>query len=152
MRADDVFTTLGTLRTDLEAASADRLADAVALAQEGRNASAIAMSLYAVELCLKARICHRLDLDALPKKFQIHDFDSLLLLAGLKRAMDNLGNHPVKLSWDAITAQNANKYINELRYKPALNWTPAQAAEYLRWVNHPQDGVIPWVQLLNLFT
>lgn len=139
----DAFTTLGSSRTDLEAACVDRLSDAQVLLQRGRYASAIAMGLYSVVTCLKARICRKLDLAALPKAFQIHDLDSLLLLTGLRRSMDNLGSHPVKMSWDSITTPGTNQHVNKLRYSSSNNWTQAQATDYMRWVSHPHDGVVP---------
>ncbi len=73
----------GAQRTDLLAAYPDRLAEAGDLFDGARYGSAIALALYALEIYLKVRICMRLDLDALPKAFQIHDLDGLIMLSGL---------------------------------------------------------------------
>ena len=54
-----------------------------------RFASAIAMGVYSLEIHLKVRICKRLNLEALPKPFEIHDLEGLLVLSGLQAARDS---------------------------------------------------------------
>ncbi|HMB03661.1 MAG TPA: hypothetical protein VKP69_07955, partial [Isosphaeraceae bacterium] len=77
------FTKPGARRVELQQASVDRQLDARALLAATRYASAIAMGLYALEIRLKVKICFRLDLDALPTAFEVHDFQGLLILTGL---------------------------------------------------------------------
>jgi hypothetical protein len=71
------FATLGANVADLQAAAADRLQDAELLHANGRFASAIAMGVYSLEIHLKARICVKLNLAALPRPFEIHDLEGL---------------------------------------------------------------------------
>jgi hypothetical protein len=69
MAGEANFTKLRALVADLEVAASDRLLDAEALLASGRFASAIAMGVYSLEIHLKARICRKLNLPALPKPF-----------------------------------------------------------------------------------
>ena len=50
------FTTFGATLADLQSASPDRLAEANELLGHNRHGSAIALSLYALEIDLKVRI------------------------------------------------------------------------------------------------
>jgi hypothetical protein len=88
MAGKQEFTKPGATRSDLEVAWQDRLADAQALFDAGRHAWAIATALYALEIRLKVLICKRLDVPDLPKAFETHDLDSLLLLAGLSKRIE----------------------------------------------------------------
>ena len=136
----------GAQRADLLLAYPDRLAEAVELFNGARYGSAIALALYGLEIYLKVRICVRLDLEALPKAFQLHDLDGLMILAGLKRTIENLGPHPVKVNWDFLKSSPTwNQHANELRYKSNAHWTQAQAAEILRCIQDPNEGVLPWL-------
>jgi hypothetical protein len=65
------YTKLGSTVADLEAAWPDRLKDAEALLAAGRNGWAIATGLYALEIRLKVLIARRLDLEQLPRPFEI---------------------------------------------------------------------------------
>src|SRR5437660_362839 len=119
------FTKLGESLAELEAAWQDRLADADAFLAAGRNAGAIAAGLYALEIRLKVAICKRLDLEGLPKNFEIHELKGLLLLAGWSRRIDRKSARKVKPNWDAILSQSED--LNKLRYTADKNWTHAQA-------------------------
>jgi len=58
--------------------------------------------LYALEICLKARICKKLDQPKLPTAFEIHDIDGLLLLAGLARRQGLADeSRQEELGWDS---------------------------------------------------
>jgi hypothetical protein len=142
------YTQLGAALLDLRAAHPDRLAEANELLNSGtgRFGTAIALALYALEIYLKVRICERLDLDALPKAFQIHDLDGLLVLSGLKRRMDSLGNHQVKANWDFLSSPTMRmQHVNDLRYKPNHYWSPLQATDILTRVQDPNHGVLSWL-------
>lgn len=138
---DRMFTKLGGALVDLETAWQDRLADAEALFAAGRNGGAIATGLYALEIRLKVAICKRLDLEQLPKNFEIHELDGLLLLAGLSRRIDRKGARKVKANWDLIVRQSEE--LNKLRYTGDKNWTHAQAAAFLSQLKDPPNGVLP---------
>jgi hypothetical protein len=136
------FSALGAGVADLQAAAVDRLADAEALFLAGRFASAIAMGVYALEIQLKVRICQRLNIPALSKPFEIHELESLLVLAGLQAARD--GSVPVvKQNWLDVVDQSLR--MNEMRYSPAANWTQTDAQMFLQQLRDPPDGVLPWL-------
>jgi len=138
-----MFTKLGDALVDLETAWQARLADAEALFAAGRNGGAIATGLYALEIRLKVAICKRLDLERLPKNFEIHDLQALLLLAGWSRRIDRKSARKVKAIWDAIVRQSEE--LNKLRYTGDKNWTHAQAATFLNQLKDPPNGVLPWL-------
>src|SRR5260221_14381594 len=125
--ANGRFSSPGTLRQDLEQAWQDRLQDAEALLQLGRTASAIADSVYALEILLKVLICKKLELDSLPRAFEIHDLSDLLLLAGLSRRIKEPSLRKTKVIWDEVVA--VGKEINDLRYRPSGNWNRRSAAK-----------------------
>ena len=140
------FTEKGASLSDLQGAYPDRLAEANELCVLGRHGSAIALGLYALEIYLKVRICLRLDLSDLPRAFQVHDLDGLLVLSGLKRRMDALGSHPVKRNWDFLSFPKKNRLdVSELRYKPNANWTRADTDDVLLRIQDPNDGVLTWL-------
>jgi hypothetical protein len=138
MNMDRGFTKAGTTRDDLEAAWQDRLADA-----EAALAGAIAGALYALEIRLKVLVYKRLDLEYLPRAFEIHDLDSLLLLAGLSRRILRKGATEVKANWDEVLTQSQE--LNDLRYTADQNWSHAQADAVVRRIKDPPHGVLPWL-------
>jgi hypothetical protein len=143
MPARGEFTKLGTTRTDLEAAWPARLAEAQSLHAAGHHAWAIATAVYALEIRLKVMICKKLDLEKLPRAFEIHDLDSLLLLAGLSQRIERRGALRVKFTWELIKREAEG--LNDLRYGPASHWTAAQAADLLRALTDPTEGVLSWL-------
>ena len=143
MPARSEFTKQGETRADLEAAWQDRLAEAQSLHAAGHHAGAISDGLYALEIRLKVLICKKLDVTHLPKPFEIHDLDSLLLLAGLSQRIVRRGALKVKQNWDEI--QKTAEALTSLRYRPARNWTAAQAADLLRRLTDPSEGVFSWL-------
>ena len=98
---------------DLQAAAADRLQDAECSFAAGRFASAIAMGVYSLEIHLKVLICKRLNLAALPKPFEIHELEGLLVLSGLQTGV-RVSTATVRKNWDDVASQSLQ--INELRY------------------------------------
>jgi hypothetical protein len=136
------YRTLRARLADLQAAASDRLLDAEALYAAGRYASSIAMGIYSLEIALKVRICQRLGLTALPKPFEIHDLDGLLILSGLSAAKD-AASAVVQSNWDFVTDPALD--INDLRYLASGGWTQAQAQDFLRQLRDPPDGILPWL-------
>ncbi len=143
MAGDRSFSRLKADLSDLEIAAQDQLLDAEALVQAGRFASAIAHGLYALEITLKVLICKRLDLEALPTAFEIHDLDGLLVLSGLSRKLGAARGIGVQGNWDA--ALETSKQLNNLRYLPNNGWTQAQANDFLKILKDPQNGVLTWL-------
>jgi hypothetical protein len=144
MAQDQRFTKLGAPLADLDLAWKDRLEDALALLNAGRHASAILMGLYALEINLKTRICRKLDLEHLPRAFEIHDLEGLLLLAGLSKRMSSKRAQKTLGHWDFIVKTSAR--LNELRYGPVLRVTESDAQAFFSGLNQAPDGVLLWRQ------
>jgi hypothetical protein len=136
------FSTLGTQVNDLEAAATDRLLDAEALFAAGRFASAVAMGVYALEIQLKVLICRRLNLTALPRAFEIHDIESLLVLSGHQSSKDS-AHTDVKFNWENTVSRSLE--INEMRYSASVNWNQTDAGEFFQQLRDPPNGVLPWL-------
>jgi hypothetical protein len=142
MAGEPRFAKLGAQLADLQLAASDRLQDAEALFAGGRFASAIAMGVYSLEIHLKVKICQRLNLKALPKPFEIHELEGLLVLSGLRAAHDSAPAE-VQKNWEYVARQAIE--INELRYLPNANWTQAESSTFLQQLRDPPDGVLPWL-------
>jgi hypothetical protein len=142
MAAGSKFSALGANSTDLQAAAADRLQDAELLFSNGRYASAIAMGIYSLEIHLKVRICAKLKLTSLPRPFEIHDLEGLLVMCGLHEAR-NSAPPSVQRNWIDIIDQSA--LINDFRYLPASTWDKAMAESFFQQLRDPPDGVLPWL-------
>lgn len=138
------FAKLGASLADLEAAAGDRLADGEALLAAGRYASAVAMGLYSLEIMLKARVCHQLNLPALPRPFEIHDLDGLLALSGLQRSLnlDPLARD-VLINWNSVVDWTAR--LNGLRYGPASIVRQPDASDFFARLRDQPSGVLPWI-------
>jgi hypothetical protein len=146
MAGEQRFTKLGTYSSELDIAWQDRLDDADSLLSSGRFAASISMALYALEICLKSRICRRLDLDQLPKAFEIHDLDGLLVLSGLSRKLNKQPSKPsrTKRNWDALLIMSNR--LNDLRYTAASKWNRQDAESILDMIRDPKHGVLTWLQ------
>jgi hypothetical protein len=112
----------------------------------GRSAAAIAAGLYALEIYLKVRICKKLNLESLPKEFEIHDLEGLMVLCGLFRRLNGKPLQGTKLrqNWDKVLRMSG--ILNDLRYLPAGNWASVQAQEFLDQLREPRHGVLTWLQ------
>lgn len=138
------FSSLGERLSDLEIAWKDRLADAEHFASLGRNCSAIAMGIYALEILLKVKICRRLDLKQLPRPFEIHDLAGLMIVSGLYRRLSERNARPVKTNWGRILELSSQ--LNGLRYRPNDFKSAEQVADFLAQLGDEQrGGVIPWI-------
>lgn len=137
------ITTPGANATDLDVAWRDRLADAEALLDAGRNAGAIATATYALEIRLKVLVCKKLDVLQLPRAFEMHDLNALLLLAGLSRRLERKTAGEVRANWEEIISQSGK--LNDLRYLPDAKWTATQAAQFFRQLKSAPNGVLPWL-------
>ena len=143
MAAGSKFSNLRARSGDLQVAAADRLLDAEALFAAGRFASAVAMGVYALEIQLKVLICKRLNLSALPKAFEIHELESLLVLSGLQSVRDS-AHTDVTFNWERIVSRSLQ--INELRYSASTNWSQTDAVDFFQQLRDPPHGVLPWLQ------
>jgi hypothetical protein len=146
MGLEDAITRESKVRAiDLDFASNDRLADSRALIAAGRSASAIAAGIYALEIRLKILICQRLELESLPRAFEIHDLEALHILAGLKQRVARKAPVRVRQKWSNITQFAGRGTLNELWYSPDSHWSLTQAKEFLSWLDNPRSGVLTWL-------
>jgi hypothetical protein len=142
MAGGSKWVTLGAPLADLEAAANERLQDAETLFAGGRFASAIAMGVYSLEIHLKVRICKKLNLNGLPKAFEIHELESLLVLSGLQVARDAAPPN-LQFNWEEIVDRSLK--INDMRYLSPNNWNQSDALTFLEQLRDPPDGVLPWL-------
>jgi hypothetical protein len=128
----------------LDGAWQERLDDAEALYREKRYASAIAMGLYALEIRLKAIICKKLDITSLPRHFQIHNLDALMVLSGLSGKIRKVKRpRGVLKNWDELRALSES--LDDLRYIPDPKWDHKLAQKVLGQLRDAPDGVLPWL-------
>jgi hypothetical protein len=137
------FSSLGARVIELDLAWKDRLEDAIHLKSAGRYPTAIAMGIYALEILLKVRICRLLQLDRLPKPFEIHELEGLMMVSGLKRTLLKKQARTTKKNWTAIVKISAA--LNDLRYSPNGSKSQAETDDFFGFLNEPSTGVIPWI-------
>lgn len=133
---------------DLKQLAELRLAEAEALYAAGMYEGCAYLSGYAVELALKAVVCHRLNIPSYPTPkmhkgaFTIHDFDGLLFLAGLSSEM-TLAKTDAELfaNWSLATLWGP-----ERRYAPAGAYTQNSALALLDAIRHVKFGVLTWLK------
>jgi hypothetical protein len=141
------FASLGAKLSELDLAWHDRLKDAETLRSAGRHSSAIAMGLYALEIRLKVRICHVLGLKSLPKPFEIHDLEGLLVVSGLSKPLSARSAKHVRANWTKI--KNTSKQLNELRYQSDQAKNHQDVDNLFDQLNDPHAGVLPWISTQN---
>lgn len=125
-----------------------RLREAEALLAAGLYDGAKYLSGYVVELALKARICRLLDVDDYPEKgelkrvYAVHDLDQLLLLAGLRKAVDP-SNKPLFDNWSTATS-----WKPERRYDAVGSVAQQDAEDILNAIRDSTSGVLTWIKTL----
>jgi hypothetical protein len=144
MAGERKYAKLGAKLTDLNEALEDRFKDAEVLIAGGCYASAIAMGLYALEIALKIAICRRLDLEALPVEFQIHDFEGLLILSGLSRRLEAPERAAVRKHWFFLIGKYKSSQAGTLRYSRGT-FTSRQARDVIRRLRDPNEGLVTWL-------
>jgi hypothetical protein len=145
MAAERSLTKLGDSASDLEQASKERLEDAEHLLKAGRHAAAIMNGIYALEIILKVIICRRLDVPNLPRVFETHDLDGLMLHAGLTRKIASVKRpSDVSVNWERLRLLAGE--LERLRYVPdPVKWGRHQAELVLRQLRDPPHGVLLWL-------
>ena len=133
-------------KAELRDLVAARLKDAEVLYQAARYDAAVYMCGYVLELALKACICRRLGLRDYPESdlkgaFRTHKFDDLLLLAGLRDAVDAHANPTLFANWST-----AAEWKPEWRYRPAGSAGRQDVEEMFKVLRDPPDGVLPWLK------
>ncbi len=143
MATEQRFTKPGTTLNDLEIAWFDRLTDADALMTSGRHASAIVMGLFSLEILLKVFICRKLAIKHLPRAFEIHDLDGLLLLSGLSSRINEKTEFPVRANWSFLV--RSSERLNEMRYSANSGWSQNDAVEFFDQLRGEPNGVLTWL-------
>jgi HEPN domain-containing protein len=145
MAAERSLTKLGDSASDLEQASRERLEDAEHLLKAGRYAAAIMHGLYALEIALKVVICRRLDAASLPKVFETHNLEALMLHAGLAEEIRKVKRpRDVTQNWYDLRVLAAD--LERLRYVPdPARWNRQAAENALRQLRDPPHGVLLWL-------
>jgi hypothetical protein len=143
--ADERLTKLGASIADLDQACQERLDDAKILLRGGRYAAAITHAIYALEIKLKVLICRRLDISRLPKVFEIHDLEALMLHTGLNTKLQRSKRlQAVATNWNELV--DLSRKMDQIRYKPDPNqWNKQLAELVLHHLQDPHDGVLPWL-------
>lgn len=129
-----------------------RLAEAQVLLANGFPQGAYYLGGYALELMLKARICHLLCVvDFYEKRqrenrksFWTHDLDSLLTLSGLRSSLEEAGdparggNRNLLKNWNYVIA-----WSEECRYADDVNMHKSQ--KFIDALTNPRNGILPWL-------
>jgi HEPN domain-containing protein len=131
---------------ELKELAETRLVDAEILFQEERYDAAAYMCGYLLELALKACICRRLDVREYPagrlkSAFWTHNFDDLLLLAGLSEKLTADRVPELFSTWSIVAG-----WEPDWRYRRAGSVRREEAEEMLRALRDRPDGVLSWLR------
>lgn len=140
------LTRSGASLADLEAAAVERLDDAEALLRTGRYAASIMSAFYSLEIRLKVIICRRLQIENLPRIFETHDLDALILHAGLSRKIREV-RRPRELvdHWDELLELSSD--LDQIRYRSdPVTWDRNKAERVLHLMRDKPNGVLPWLE------
>lgn len=105
---------------------------------------------YSVELLLKARIAHILDLDNLfvsigkdkIKPFKIHKLTDLALYAGLHKQISLETNETFKEYWSLLYSQ----WSEDLRYSKCGSCSKVRAENFLKAIEDSENGIKKWIE------
>ncbi len=137
---------------DLKLIAITRLKEAKILYKSGLYDGAAYLCGYVVEASLKATICKNLKISEYPDDdsniknaktiFYSHDFDRLLLLAGLQRNMSltNRRNKELFKNWSLLT-----RWKPDHRYV-IKEYTKAEVRDLLSALENKPSGFFTWIQ------
>lgn len=134
--------------TDLQILAESRLKEAKVLYRNKLYDGAAYLCGYVIELSLKARICKHLGLQEYPDDgnyktiFSSHDYDRLLLLAGLKDQI-TITNPTLFTNYSILT-----KWKPENRYMTIGTYNQQDVKEMLDALNKGKWGVYRWIKTL----
>jgi hypothetical protein len=132
-------------RQQFKALARLRLCEAESLFAEGLYDGAAYLAGYAVEMALKARICKLLQVadypasGSLKQAYAVHDFDQLMLLAGLQPRL-GLAAPALLANWS-----RAQPWKPDWRYTALGTHGAQDALDILDAIRHPQDGILRWI-------
>lgn len=134
--------------SDLKLMAQVRLDEAKVLLANGFYDGAAYICGYVVELSLKAMICKNLKINEYPDDgkdkniFSTHDFDRLLLLAGLQNKLTITSRALKKIwsNWSLLTAwKPERRYITGFYNKSSVD-------SLITALEHPRDGFFTWIK------
>ena len=137
-------------RVEIKKIALQKLKDAELLYKRGSYDNAYYLAGYVVELALKARICKNIDIDNLfmpnakyLKLFKTHDFDVLLMYAGLSEKLENekVLNVDFHENWSYICA-----WKEDCRYNICGSKTQVDALRLFNAIRHPTNGFLKWIK------
>jgi hypothetical protein len=130
-------------RTELQDLTLLRLEEAEALFDAQKFDGCVYLCGYVVELGLKAVVCRTLDLSEYPESkqaFRVHDFDNLVLLAGMQRSVLGLTGD-LRVNWSVVSGWNST-----MRYASRNTSDRSAAQELLEALRDSKNGVLAWLQ------
>ncbi len=134
-------------RNELKELAQLRLKEAETLFHAGLYDGAAYLCGYVIEFALKAKICKLLGVNEYPMSgklksaYAVHDFDQLLLLAGLQKKLDPIQHPDVWANWSVATP-----WTPEMRYQPKGTMSKNDAEEILEAVREKPNGVLTWIK------
>lgn len=132
-------------RKDFKILCVMRLKEAKSLYSNGFYNGAIYLSGYIIETALKARICKILNLDypsgEFAKTYHTHDFDRLIVLAGLQKELDSK-RRDIKFNtnWSLVTGWKEIR-----RYESTLA-TKKDVEDILNAMEDNTHGILTWIK------
>lgn len=132
-------------RAELQDLALLRLEEADALFNAQKFDGCVYLCGYVVELGLKAAICKTLDIGEYPESrryqaFKVHDFDDLVLLAGLQSSVVGLTGG-LRVNWSFVS-----RWSSTMRYTPRNTSVQSAALDWLEALRDPNDGVLTWLR------
>jgi hypothetical protein len=133
-------------RTDLQNLANERIVEAKILLDAGKWTGAYYLAGYAVECGLKACIANLFKSEDFPDKSftdkcYIHDFEKLIVLAGLRTSLDldRTANLRLATNWGTVSVWRESS-----RYEQK---SQADAQDLYDAITTDPDGVLPWLRL-----
>lgn len=119
-----------------------RLKDAKILSRAERFDAARYLCGYAAELALKACVCRRLRVRHYPtgRAFLTHDFDELMLLAGVSEELTAQRHPDIYSNWLLVAS-----WKPDWRYRPTGSATKPETDAMIKALEEPGKGVLPWL-------
>lgn len=134
-------------RRELKELAQLRMKEAETLFEVGLYDGAVYLCGYVIEFALKARICKLLGVNDYPMSgklktaYAVHDFEQLLLLAGLAAKLDSIQTPEVWKNWSLSTS-----WTPEWRYQAKGTVSRDEAEEILDAVRGTPHGVFTWIK------
>lgn len=124
-----------------------RLLDVKVLRDGGRFDAAAYMCGYVLEFGLKACVCNRLRVPDYPERelkgtFKTHNFEDLLLLAGLRDEITAHKTPELYANWQVISG-----WTPDWRYRLIGSIDGPGLQQMLQALEDPAHGVLPWLHL-----